>query len=394
MNQPAAPARDTRLDVLRAIALLTIFINHVPGNVFEHFTHKNFGFSDSAEAFVLISGIAVGLAYGLKFEPGRQLLLTLKAWRRAAVLYLTHVVTTVATLAIFAAAAIWYQHPKLLEMINIGPVVADTPATLVGLATFGHQLGYNNILSMYAVVLLMLPLFLFVGRHSLLAMVGLSGAIWLVCGLAGIAPPNYPNEGVWFLNPLSWQFLFVIGIAALLHVRRGGSLAFSPILGGIAAAYLLLAAVWVNWPLWGLEKALDLPALLGGFEKTYLSLPRLLHVLAAAYLVVTIPAIGNLARTSQTNPLAILGKHSLPVFVAGTLLAMVGQVMTTVYDAGLAFGALLIVAGVALQFALAYWLEWLPSIGWNGKKAPPAPVAAAAKPAKAQPSRQPAMANA
>ncbi|TIU89360.1 MAG: hypothetical protein E5W03_04260, partial [Mesorhizobium sp.] len=53
--------RDTRIDVLRALALLTIFVDHVPGTVFENWTYKNFGFSDAAEAFVLISGISVAL---------------------------------------------------------------------------------------------------------------------------------------------------------------------------------------------------------------------------------------------------------------------------------------------------------------------------------------------
>ena len=49
---PAKPERDTRIDVLRALALLTIFVDHVPGTPFEHLTYKNFGFSDAAEAFV------------------------------------------------------------------------------------------------------------------------------------------------------------------------------------------------------------------------------------------------------------------------------------------------------------------------------------------------------
>ena len=104
MTQTQLKQRDTRIDVFRALALLTIFINHIPGTVFENLTHKNFGFSDSAEAFVLISGIAVGLAYGSKFESGTRFLITLKAWRRAATLYCTHILTTIATLAIFCAA--------------------------------------------------------------------------------------------------------------------------------------------------------------------------------------------------------------------------------------------------------------------------------------------------
>ena len=75
--------RDTRIDVLRALALIIIFIDHVPGTAFETLTYKNFGFSDAAEAFVLISGISVALAYGTKFRPGDRLLATLKMWRRS-----------------------------------------------------------------------------------------------------------------------------------------------------------------------------------------------------------------------------------------------------------------------------------------------------------------------
>ena len=34
----------------------TIFVNHIPGIYFETFTYRNFGFSDSAELFVLAMG--------------------------------------------------------------------------------------------------------------------------------------------------------------------------------------------------------------------------------------------------------------------------------------------------------------------------------------------------
>ena len=53
----ALNGRDARLDMFRGIALLMIFINHVPGTAWENFTSRNFGFSDAAEAFVLMSGM-------------------------------------------------------------------------------------------------------------------------------------------------------------------------------------------------------------------------------------------------------------------------------------------------------------------------------------------------
>ncbi len=103
----------------------------------------------------------------------------------------------------FAAAAIFLKHRELLTQINIGPLVKQPVEALLGLVTLGHQLGYNNILSMYAVMLLMTPLLLLLARISLSLMVAVSGTVWLLSGLYGVAPINYPTGGVWFLNPLS-----------------------------------------------------------------------------------------------------------------------------------------------------------------------------------------------
>lgn len=290
------------------------------------------------------------------------------AWRRAGVLYVTHIMTTVATLAIFSAAALHFSRPDLLKLINIQIIIEDTPEALVGIATLGHQIGYNNILSMYAVVLLMLPFFLWLGTISLRLMMLISALIWLIAGIFQIAPTNYPGAGFWFLNPFSWQFLFVIGIAGMLHVKHGGEIHFNWLMASTAVGYLVGALIWVRVPLWGIETDSGLPTVLTGFDKTFLSLSRLMHILAIAYLIVVIPALSKLAKVGPSHPLAVLGKHSLPVFVAGTILAMVAQVMRTVSPGGSLYDAVLILTGIALQFGFAYYLEWLPRVGWNGER--------------------------
>ncbi|TIR96471.1 MAG: hypothetical protein E5X14_30740, partial [Mesorhizobium sp.] len=121
--------------------------------------------------------------------------------------------------------------------------------------------------------------------------------------------------------------------------------------------------IWVHSPLWGQITWFNLPVVIGGFDKTFLSLPRLLHILAVSYLVVALPAVSNLFRAKPDNPLAILGKRSLPVFVAGTLIAMAAQVLKLINPGGLAYDTLLIAAGIAMQFALALYLEWLAGLG-------------------------------
>ena len=275
-----APMRDTRLDVLRGVALIMIFINHVPGQIFEYVTTKNFGFSDAAEAFVLISGIAVGLAYGSGFRPGNRLKMAVKAAKRAFTLYLAHMITTFMTLALFICGAWLFHRPGLLVEINILAVLMNLKEGIPALLLLGHQIGYNNILPMYGALMLMVPIILLLNARSPLLALGVSGTVWLLAGIYQVAPHNMLIESYWFLNPLSWQFLFTIGIVSMLHIKRGGTIPRHPLLFAAAAGYVALSFVWVTGHLWAFGNslaALGLPPVITGFDKTFLSLPRLLH---------------------------------------------------------------------------------------------------------------------
>ncbi|QFY61809.1 hypothetical protein FZ934_16240 [Rhizobium grahamii] len=358
--------RDTRLDVLRGLALITIFINHVPGQIFEAVTTKNFGFSDAAEAFVLISGIAVGLAYGARFEVASWLVTAKKAAKRAFTLYLAHMITTFMTLALFLTGAWIFHRPGLLCEINILAVLTNLQAGIPSLLLLGHQIGYNNILPMYGALMLIVPIVLLLNARSPLLALAVSASVWLAAGIFEIAPHNTLIEGYWFLNPLSWQFLFTIGIVGMTHVRNGGKLPTHPLLMLLSACYVALSFVWVVGQYWALGNALaslGLPPVLTGFDKTFLSLPRLLHVLALAYLVINIPALSQLLRRSENNPLVVFGRHSLNIFVAGTILAMVGQVILYINNRDQIVGPIFVVLGIALQFAYAYHLERKRKLG-------------------------------
>src|SRR6266487_3160746 len=66
-NTASTSKRDPRIDVLRGLALLMIFVDHVPDNLLSLITLRNFGFSDAAEVFVLLAGFSSMLAYGRIF---------------------------------------------------------------------------------------------------------------------------------------------------------------------------------------------------------------------------------------------------------------------------------------------------------------------------------------
>lgn len=359
--------RDTRLDVFRALALLTIFVNHVPGQYLEHLTHKNFGFSDSAEAFVLISGMSVALAYGARFAVGERLALTLRILRRALTLYIAHIMTSIITFAIFAGGALWFARPDLLSEINLRAVVDRTDEGVVSMVLLGHQFGYNNILSMYAVVFLMLPGFLWLYRQSARLLLAVSGTIWLCAGIWRIAPSNFLDDGYWFLNPLSWQFLFVIGFVGMMRAK-GKGIPRHPVLMALAVAYLAVSMLWVVLSWWFIDFSYGLPAVLTGFDKTFLSATRLLHVLAGAYLMATIPALTGWAALPLSHPLVAVGRHSLAVFIFGTILAMVGQVLMFVTGKNPLLGTFYVLFGVALHFAYARYLDWQAAVIANAKR--------------------------
>ncbi len=48
--------RDFRVDILRGVALLMIFLDHSSGNIFSYGTLQTLQFSDAAEFFFLLSG--------------------------------------------------------------------------------------------------------------------------------------------------------------------------------------------------------------------------------------------------------------------------------------------------------------------------------------------------
>src|ERR1700745_4222574 len=56
--------RDLRLGLFRGVALWLIFLDHIPQNVVNWFTIRNYGFSDATEIFIFISGYTAAFVYG------------------------------------------------------------------------------------------------------------------------------------------------------------------------------------------------------------------------------------------------------------------------------------------------------------------------------------------
>jgi hypothetical protein len=360
------PNRIRDIDFWRGAVLIVILVDHIPGNPLENLTPRNFGLSDSAEAFIFLSGLSIGLIYmprarkyGLEPVAGGLLMRALK-------LYGVHIALTLAGLIVFGAAYWMSGVPDLIEAHGRSYVFGSPSSGLPALALMSLQLGYFNILPLYVVLMLWAPIALALARRDpLLALIG-SAALYAAARIFGLNLPNWPEAGGWFFNPLAWQLVFTLGLVSAV-LWRDGPPQPAPWLLTLSAAIVAGAALIVTNE-GGLAPGLrDTATAHLDVAKQDLGMARLVHFIALAYLVATAPSfgrfIGPVIRGAFGVAVQSLGRNSLAVFAAGSFLSACGQAalagVSPHASAGIEqFGRLAYtIAAIAALFAVARWIE-------------------------------------
>lgn len=370
-------ARDPRLDFFRGLSLVMIYLNHVPGTIYENFTSRNYGLSDAAEGFVFMSGCAAALAYGPKIKDGLNWPGIRKVWGRSWLLYMVHILISVWAIAIACAATLWFGGGEMLKHNAFGPLTEQPLAFLVGIATLGHQLGYVNILPMYAVMLLWAPFLIRLGQRKPMGLLAFTIGLWAVAGTFGLDLPNYPFDGGWFFNPFAWQLLFTLGILTGLFLRGGQR--FVPVKTWLivpAGLWLVFCVFWAQSAelqatfghvIWTILQY-DVPRFLVDFDKTYVSGPRLTHFLALGYILSLPWVVPAIAASRFAAPVRVLGRQGLQVFALGTVLAIFSQAVKASHPGGFWQDSVLILGGLGVQWSFATIRERI-------KQAPARPLA-------------------
>ncbi|WP_131194256.1 OpgC family protein [Lichenihabitans psoromatis] len=344
------------IDFWRGFILCTIFINHVPGNLFERFTYRNYGFSDSSEAFVFISGLSLSLAYGSKFLNGGQGLVLVSLARRAVKLYAVHILLSLAGLAIFASGAALAQNSTLMQEHGRDLFIDDPFSALIGLFSLGHQLGYFNILPLYVLMLAMTPAMFWLAKRNRLLMLAASLAVYLLSRVAGLNVPSWPMKGDWFFDPFSWQLMMAVGLAVGLSLRDGAvprNRLVMLVAGGLVLAAAFCATDGLSfWP--GL---MDLARERADLGKTTLGAGRIVHFFALAYVVYGIGLAHNMRHAAWFRPLCSIGRSGLWSFAILSVLAAVGQVLTQSLGHSVLLDTLLIGGGLGLLYGCAMLLD-------------------------------------
>ncbi len=353
--------RYVSLDVWRGFALLTIFINHVPGNALEPWTHKNFGFSDAAELFVLLAGASAALAYLPGMAPGSQARQVTRIALRAWALYMAHLVVIALCGAAIAYGVIVTGDVRILEATQFDQIIGAPARGGRGRGDPGPAAG----ISQHPAALYRAPAhhagLSAAGAHQRGRPAGRRGALYVVAQLGRLTLPSYPGVDAWYFNPLTWQFLYAVGLAGGTLLARGVTVRVPTALWWAAVAYVVGALVWSQGGFYNPHDLYPLPRFVWDFDKTNLSLPRLLHVLALAVIVVALPLEQALRNAAAVKPLVMLGRQSLPVFCVGSVIAIAAMPLRASEMGHAALDFLVIGGGIAVQFSLAWVLEWYRS---------------------------------
>ena len=383
----ATTNRDLRIDFFRGLALLMIFIDHVPGNALSALTLQAFGTCDAAEVFVLLAGYSSGLAFAPVFRLASWPAATARVLIRCWDIYAAHIMLFCVVVAIVVSAVRHFDNPLYLEHVNLLPLFADTESALVATLTLHYLPNFLDILPLYVVLLALVPIALPLAlRHPTLVLVA-SAALW---GLVQVAPfnlPNYPGDAGWYFNPFAWQFLFCIGL--VLGSLRQRGIRLNPRLCRllviasvpIVLLALVIAAPWRELP--GLQEVVIIPwSWLPPVSKTDLSVIRLVNILALFCLAGwLIRPDARWLRSRIGSTVALLGTQSLPVFSTGIIAAVLGAVVFFEAGRGLLSHVVVNLGGALAALAVAWVAAWLKSEPWrrpaaiaDGDGVRPAPV--------------------
>ncbi|WP_439375410.1 OpgC domain-containing protein [Bradyrhizobium sp. DASA03120] len=374
--------RDLRLDLFRGVANWAIFLDHIPDNVVNWITTRNYGFSDAADLFVFISGYTASFVYARMMLDRGFIVGATRLTKRVWQLYVAHIILFVIYIASISYLALRFGDSEMINEFNVAGLVDNATETLrQGLFLRFKPLNLD-VLPLYIVLMgLFPPVLWFMLRKPDLTM-ALSIVLWLAARHFGWNLTAYP-AGQWYFNPYCWQVLFVFGAwCSMGGARRSMTLVNSPVTLWLCLGYLLFALVMTmagRFPSFGGMFPEWLFSAFNPNDKTNLAPYRFLHFVVIVILVIRfVPKDWPGLEWKVFDPLIVCGQQSLAVFCVGVFLSFVGHFELSMSSGSLFAQLFVSIAGIAIMTTVAYYISWSKKQD-KPLKPPPAKPAAEAK---------------
>jgi hypothetical protein len=362
MPIPAPGERDLRLDLFRGIALWLIFLDHIPSNIVNWITIRNYGFSDATEIFVFISGYTAAFVYGRAMRERGVVVASARILKRAWQVYVAHVFLFAIYMAEISYVAASFENPLYGEEMGIFDFLRQPDITLVQALLLKFKPANMDVLPLYIVLLAGFPPMLWVLLRAPTVGLGASLLLYLLTWNFGWNLPAYPN-GSWVFNPFAWQLLFVFGAwCGLGGAKRLAPLIQSPATLVLAVVYLLFAgAIALTWYIPGAEHFVPkwLEDWMYPIDKTNLDVLRFAHFVALAVLTVRlVPQQWTFLHSIWLRPAILCGQHSLEIFCLGVFLSFAGHFAMVEINEGIGMQVAVSLLGIVTMVATAALISW------------------------------------
>ncbi len=356
------PGRDVRLDLFRGLANWAIFLDHIPHEVLNSITTRNYGFSDAADLFVFISGYTAALVFGRIMIERGYVAAASRLVRRASELYAAYIIVVVIYIAIIAWVSQELHDPDDLNQFNIGVFMSRPLWQALQALALRYKPVNLDVLPLYILLLgtFAPALWLMVRKPTLILICSM--AVYFAARHFGWNLAASPS-GSWYFNPFAWQFLFFLGA----WIALDGSYAIQSIIRTTAAFWLAIAYIIFALVVMTAIRAPDLGSLIPHWilqpfdpnDKTNLAPYRVVHLIALAVVVTRfLRRDSPVLQWRVLAPLIRCGRHSLQVFCTGIVLSFCAHALIELSRNSLWAQFLAGAAGILLMTTIAYVGTW------------------------------------
>lgn len=355
------------IDFLRGLALTVVLLDHIdfwarPAGIFRDWTLMGLGFSDAADAFAFLSGFTFGWVYGPRIASEGFLACQRRAFVRTFQIYCAYVAT--AGSVVLLGFALRDTQVSISPAVAIADVTALRKALVHALVLMYQPFGLG-ILCLYVVVLPCLPILLVMCRRCWWSAIVFSAAVYAIDQYRSqMNLPTWSGSG-WGFSPMGWQFVIVLGMACGARYGNGmNRVRLTSPWACVAAVVVIYAVLVKKAPL-----LFDRPDALADWvnldaaqsrllSKVHLGPLRLVHFLSVAYLTILVLPHNDLVwRHAVARPFVLCGRHSLPVYCAGTILAYSSVVAFRYAGSTPVAVAIIALDACLMQFGFAAILE-------------------------------------
>jgi hypothetical protein len=377
MLLPKPGERDLRLDLFRGLALWLIFLDHIPSNIVNWVTIRNYGFSDATEIFVFISGYTAAFVYGRAMREHGTVVAGARILKRAWQVYVAHIFLFAIYTAEISYVAHSFENPLYGEEMGIFDFLQQPDITLAQAMLLKFKPANMDVLPLYIVLLAGFPPMLWLLLRVPAAALGASALLYVLTLHFEWNIPAYPN-GNWVFNPFAWQMLFVFGAwCALGGAKQLSAAILSPVTAALAILFIVFAFfIVLTWYIPGLDALVPrrLEELMYPIDKTNLGVLRIAHFLSLAVLTVRmVPSDWPGLRSLWLRPAILCGQHSLEIFCLGVFLSFAAHFAMVEINQGVGMQIATSLLGISLMIATAALISWYKRIEGRSPQSRPGP---------------------